>query len=369
MFSDFLINILLMAGLPFLLNIYLENKNRRPEDRINRPKTLIDRIASLALILGIIIELIGMMYFQPPSVFKTLNLPITSPNWIFQNRYREYIVDKYGQEFASFDPNNIRPNQLTSNLEEVRNFAILCNQLKDPEKRATYLKYGEVTFTQCTWCESDGDYLVFTLSRASLKFIYMLALLGAVTSTTRKNIWRFWSVTLVAAVALFEIFMYLTPQEGNPIKKSLFEKIEYNRHGLFIIILALVWLFDRSDEKTEEEITQEIINRTVDMINRTQATELCTVATLTDSTLRKLFIEYYEKKEVEKSVVFSSPEYNDVRLQVIAKYNLEKMIENSSKMSENIMNNYRRLTNKEIPPAEKKAETGTETPASNTNNA
>jgi len=349
MFTDFLVNTLLMAGLPFILNLYIENKNRRPEDRIKRTKTKIDKLASLALVLGILYEFLCLLYFQPPSVFKTLKIPTESPSWFFRNRYREYIVDIYGQEFASFDPDNIRPHQLTDNIEEIREFANLCKQLEDLEKRAIYLKYGEVTYTECTWCESDGDYLIFTISRSSLKYLYILGLLGAVTSTTPKNIWRFWSVTLVAGVALLEIFMYLTQQEGKVLKESLYENIDYNRHGLFILIMALIWIFDRSDEKTEEEITQEITDRTIAMINRTQATELCSVATLTNSNLRKLFIEYYEKKEVEKSVIFSSPEYNDVRLQVIAKYNLDKMIENSNKMSESIMNNYRKLTNKEIP--------------------
>lgn len=178
MFTDFLVNTLLMAGLPFLLNIYLSNKNRNPEDRIDRPKTKFDKIASFALILGIIYELISLSYFQPPSIFKTLKVPSTAPNWLFQNRYREYLVDKYGQDFASFDPDNIRPNQLTDNLEEIRAFAHLFIQLKDLDKRATYLKYGEVAYTQCTWCEGDGDYLLFSLSRSSLKYIYMLALLG-----------------------------------------------------------------------------------------------------------------------------------------------------------------------------------------------
>jgi len=77
--------------------------------------------------------------------------------------------------------------------------------------------------------------------------------------------------------------MYLTPQEGNILKTSLFETIKNNRHGLFIGIMALVWLFDRSDEKTEEEITQEAINRLVAMVNRLQAIELCNVSTLTVS--------------------------------------------------------------------------------------
>jgi len=75
--------------------------------------------------------------------------------------------------------------------------------------------------------------------------------------------------------------MYLTQEETNALKESLYENVDYNRHGLFILIMALIWLFDRSDEKTEEEITQEIIDRTIAMINRTQATELCSVATLT----------------------------------------------------------------------------------------
>jgi len=372
MFTDFLVNTLLMAGLPFLINIYLSNKNRKPEDRIDRPKTKIDKIASLALILGIIYEVINYIYFQPPSIFKTLGVPTNAPNWLFQNRYREYVVDKYGQNFASFDPNNIRPNQLTKDLDEVRAFANLFIELKDLDHRATYLKYGEVAYTQCTWCESEGDYLLFSLTRSSLRYIYILALLGAVTSTTRKNIWRFWSVILVASVSLVEVFMYLTPQEGNVLQTSLFETIKFYRHCLFIGIMALVWLFDRSNEKTEEEITQEIINRTVAMINRTQASELCNVATLTDSTLRKLFMDYYEKKEVEKSVIFSSPEYNDVRLQVIAKYNLEKMIEESNQMSENILNNYRKLTNKEGAPSGTGTGTGSTTTTNtntNTNNA
>jgi len=366
MFTDFLVNTFLMAGLPFLLNLYLENKNRRPEDRINRPKTYVDRLATVALIVGILYELVNLMFYRPPSVFTTLNIPTNAPNWLFVRSYREYIVDNYGQEFASFDPNAIRPNQLTDNLEDVRKFAILCRQLEEPEKRATYLKYGEVSFTQCTWCESDSDYFVFTISRSSINYIYILALLGAVTSTTRKNIWRFWSVTLVAGVALLEIFMYLTANESNALTKSLFEDIDYNRHGLFILIMALVCIFDRSDEKTNEELTQEVIDRTIAMINRTQATELCSVATLTNSTLRKMFVDYYVKKEVEKSVVFSSPEYNDVRLQVIAKYNLDQMIENSNKMSEAIMNNYRKLVNMDIPtPKEKKEETKTEGNANN----
>jgi hypothetical protein len=352
-----------MAGLPFLLNLYLENKNRRPEDRINRPKTNIDRLATVALIIGIVYEFSNLMFYRPPSVFTTLNIPTNSPNWHFKRHYREYIVNTYGQEFASFDPDNIRPNQLTDNLEEVRKFAILCRELEEPDKRATYLKYGEISYTQCTWCENDNDYFIFTISRSSISYIYILALLGAVTSTTRKNIWRFWSVTLVSGVALLEIFMYLTANKSNALKKSLFEDIDYNRHGLFILIMALVCIFDRNDEKTNEEITQEIIDRTIAMINRTQATELCSVATLTDSTLRKMLIDYYTKKEVAKSVVFSSPEYKDVRLQVIAKYNLEKMIENSNKMSEAIMNNYRKLTSSETPQSkEKKEEAKTEAP-------
>ncbi|ORX57785.1 hypothetical protein BCR36DRAFT_318603 [Piromyces finnis] len=360
MFTDFLVNTFLMAGLPFLLNIYLSNKNRRPEDRINRPKTYVDKLVIVALIFGIIYELVTLMFYRPPSVFTTLNIPTDAPNWLFKKNYREYIVNTYGQEFASFDPNDLRPNQITKNLEDVRKFATLCKELEEPGKRATYLKYGENTYTQCSWCESDNDYFVFTISRSSFNYIYILALLGAATSTTRKNIWRFWSVTLVAGVALYEVFMYITSNEVNALKKSLYEEIDYSRHGLFIIIMALVCIFDRSDEKTNEELSQEIIDRTIAMINRTQATELCSVATLTDSNLRKMFIDYYEKKEVEKSVVFSSQEYNDVRLQIISKYNLEKMIENSSMMAENIMNNYRKLTSKEIPPKAKKEENKSE---------
>ncbi|OUM61447.1 hypothetical protein PIROE2DRAFT_12548, partial [Piromyces sp. E2] len=177
MFADFLVNTFLMAGLPFLINIYLGNKNRRPEDRINRPKTYVDRLATVALIIGIIYEMVCLMFFKPPSVFTTLNIPTNAANWLFRNRYREYIVDTFGQEFASFDPNNIRPNQLTDDLEEVRKFSILCRDLEEPEKRATYLKYGEVAYTQCSWCEGDNDYFVFTISRSSINYIYILALL------------------------------------------------------------------------------------------------------------------------------------------------------------------------------------------------
>jgi len=84
--------------------------------------------------------------------------------------------------------------------------------------------------------------------------------------------------------------MYLTANKSNALKKSLFEDIDYNRHGLFILIMALVCIFDRNDEKTNEEITQEIIDRTIAMINRTQATELCSVATLTVNIKNNFYI-------------------------------------------------------------------------------
>lgn len=179
MFTDFIVNILLMAGLPFLLNIYISNKNRKAEDRIIRPKTRADRIVSVALCLALVYEVYNMFFYHPNSIFRTLNIPTNSPNWLFQNRFREYLSSTYGQEFASLDVNHIRPNQVNQDkYVEIRDLAKLFNELKNPEKRGLYLKYGEEAYTQCTWCERDGDYLLFAFSRTSLHYIYMLALLG-----------------------------------------------------------------------------------------------------------------------------------------------------------------------------------------------
>lgn len=114
------------------------------------------------------------------------------------------------------------------------------------------------------------------------------------------------------------------------------------RHGsLALMTLTLMGLIYRSGKSTgprgEVEILNDLCQAQEAMIQRHRALQLARVASLRDPLLRKQFVEYWKRREVEHGLLLSDTEYKEARDLALSRIDVETLTQEANQYIEAVI--------------------------------
>ncbi|KAF9956083.1 hypothetical protein BGZ65_002992 [Modicella reniformis] len=267
-----------------------------------------DRSILLLLALTTCYHSYHFFLYNPPNIFRALSLPPESPNFILHQAWKQR---------AEHDPSNSFMIQYPESMRE---------RFKAMENRLIYEIYGQDAFLNCDHCTERSDYLLYLLPGALGSYVATATILGLTTTqTSHLNKYRTWGSVALIVLAIIE---YSTFQRGGEIvtlailkQKGLwvgFRGAHLIRHGslamMSVVIMALLQRSVRMGPPRDEiEILNELCQAQEAMIQRHRALQLARVASLRDPLLRKQFVEYWRKREIEHSLILADSEFREAR--------------------------------------------------------
>ncbi|WWC87248.1 uncharacterized protein L201_002136 [Kwoniella dendrophila CBS 6074] len=152
------ITLLLIIFGPSLLPRIFNFFRRKPPSLIPTPPS-VPKPLSLKLILGIhTLWILKQLVVPPINLFSTYNLPISVSN--AQIRY------------TLLGPENDQIKNLHPMAE------LLLTRLKIMDSRLLYLRLGHKPLMECMWCQTELDYLIYSLPDILSKYIMEAIFLG-----------------------------------------------------------------------------------------------------------------------------------------------------------------------------------------------
>lgn len=121
------------------------------------------------------------------------------------------------------------------------------------------------------------------------------------------------------------------------------------RHGsLALMTMTLMGLIYRSGRSTgprgEVEILNDLCQAQEAMIQRHRALQLARVASLRDPLLRKQFVEYWKRREVEHGLLLSDTEYMEARDLALSRIDVETLTQEANQYIEAVIQAGERVT-------------------------
>ncbi|KAF9915620.1 hypothetical protein BX616_005711 [Lobosporangium transversale] len=313
------IQILVVLGLPYAVkavrSFFAKAPPPSPLQRLNNkhkedisPKTRSWNRFILALLsLTTLYHLYNVALYNPPNIFRALSLPPDCPNFILHQSWKEYADHHPG--FMDKYPDSMR------------------ERFKAMEYRLWYEVYGQDAFLNCDHCTEQSDFMLYLIPGALASYMSMGIILGlATTQTSHLNKYRSWGA---AALVLFAVLEYGIYQRSagfgtlNGLMNDDAWLVGYTgahrlRHGalalMSAVIIALLQRSGRSGGSRDEiEILNDLCHAQEAMIQRHRALQLARVASLRHETLRKQFVEYWKRREIEHSLLLGDSEYREAR--------------------------------------------------------
>lgn len=183
-------------------------------------------------------------------------------------------------------------------------------------------------------------------------YVGSAALLGMATSaTSHLNKYRTWGLAVLAVFAGLEYAATNRGIEAGSL--STYMNLEGTggalgahriRHGclagMTLVIIGMLWRSSRggvTGPRDEVEILGDLCQAQEAMIGRHRALQLARVASLRDPLLRKQFVEYWKKREVEHGILLSDLEYKEARDQAMSRIDVESVIQEANEYIESIV--------------------------------
>ncbi|KAF9080049.1 hypothetical protein BGX23_002727 [Mortierella sp. AD031] len=345
MFDSSVIQVLVVLGFPYLIKAVrsffakapppsplqrLHNK-QNPTTSVRKPPNRWNQLMYLALTTAVLYHLAQLTFYNQPNVFKTLSLPADCPNFILHQSWKERSAAD--------------PTFLTRFPDSMR------EQFKAMESRLVYVVYGQDAFVNCDHCSERSDYLLYLFPSALASYAGMATLLGmATTQTSHLNRQRTWGSAALVVLAILEYSVLQSSTEVTNLSSLVKqEKLLVGargayavRHGsLALMTLALMGLIYRSGKTTgprgEVEILNDLCQAQEAMIQRHRALQLARVASLRDPLLRKQFVEYWKRREVEHGLLLSDTEYKEARDLALNRIDVETLNQEANQYIEAII--------------------------------
>ncbi|RIB06567.1 hypothetical protein C2G38_2115757 [Gigaspora rosea] len=308
MINSQLIQLFIFISLPFIIDKGREYMRTRELNRNNskRQKTIFDLLIIYLLAFTILIHVYYAIWLPPPNIFKSGNI---SP---------------------SASPSIIRTFLLTKNSQLTPTDNLLLEKLSSLENRLIYAAYGQEALLECNYCKSVTDYSMFIVPNVVWSYIMMLMVLGISTMTKRKSHWRIYGVIFLIGCGFIELYTLLTTDirknAAHGVIEFLYNNTDYYRRMAFAGLSLAVLFFNKADERSDMEMVQEIKRNQEIIIHCIKATDLQRAAVLRDSNLRRLFEEFYKKRETEENDVVMDQGYKAARNRTLDKMNMVKLL-------------------------------------------
>ncbi|KAF9578946.1 hypothetical protein BGW38_005011, partial [Lunasporangiospora selenospora] len=299
-----LINILLILGLPYLISGARSFFTKTPPTPLQRARQAAPppkpsrwyRFVLSVLALASIYHLLITTVFTLPNVFKALSLPPDCPHFILTQSWNDRAeADK---AFAQLYPSTP-----------------LYERFRAMENRFLYEIFGQDAFLGCEHCSEKNDYYIYIFPAILGSYVGMGMLIGLATSQiSRPNRYRTWGSVLLAALGIVE---YSVISRGSDLENLANLKIA--NHTLIGV----------TGGYTLRHFSLALMS--VEMIiNRHRTLQLARVASLRDPMLRKQFIEYWKRREVEHSLLTADEEYKEARSIALSKIDVETVVQETN---------------------------------------
>ncbi|KAI8807376.1 hypothetical protein BJ742DRAFT_773114 [Cladochytrium replicatum] len=349
------LNVVLWIATPWLVGkiVNYVRGQQAPTKRPPRPKTRLDLIVSLLLLVVAFAQVFAAFLMPPENILSTLDLAEDAPNFMIRSRFRDHMSAEFPGWTESLSATQRAEMFSPPQLSEIGRLETLIEKLRSAASRAVYRKFGHAAFVDCTWCVSSADYFLYVLPSLMSQYAVTLALLGAATSTWRRTHLRLYIVVAVLVMVVSELagFLYVDGSDINPLWHTLgisrdvavylptsyFHAALMFRQLGFFVISVLTWFFERSSVWTDSDILQEIFAKQQYMFSKSQMARLARTAALGDSNLRKTFMEYYSKRELERDAWSKDDEYKELREKTLKKFNIDKLVSEASTLSQKII--------------------------------
>ncbi|KAF9124946.1 hypothetical protein BGW39_007777 [Mortierella sp. 14UC] len=345
MIDSSIIQVLVVLGFPYLIkgvrSFFAKAPPPSPLQRLNskqnptagrpQPVNKWNQFMYLVLAASTIFHLAQLTFYNQPNVFKSLSLPADCPNFILHQSWKERSAAD--------------PTFLTKFPDSMR------EQFKAMESRLVYIVYGQDAFINCDHCSERNDYLMYLFPSALASYAGMAILLGmATTQTSHLNRQRTWGSAVLVVLALLEYSVLHSSSEVSNLSTLVKQEKALVgargafavRHGsLALMAMTLMGLIYRSGTSTgprgEVEILNDLCQAQEAMIQRHRALQLARVASLRDPLLRKQFVEYWKRREVEHGLLLSDTEYKEARDLALSRIDVETLNQEANQYIEAII--------------------------------
>ncbi|KAG0290485.1 hypothetical protein BGZ98_003403 [Dissophora globulifera] len=344
-----IIQILVVLGLPYAIQgvraFFAKPPPPSPLQRLNQKQQRSSSTPSkpnrwnqlMLLLLGLttLHHLYHVALYNPPNIFRTLSLPADCPNFILHQSWKER---------AALDPTFM-----------VKYPDTMRERFKAMENRLFYEVYGQDAFLHCDHCTERADFVLYLIPEAMASYVAMAAVLGiATTQTSHLNKYRTWGSAALVVLAALE---YGTYQKGAEVV-SLSSLIKHEgwmigfrgahllRHGsMAMMAIVVMGLLHRSAKQQENgtgprdeiEILNDLCAAQEAMIARQRAMQLARAASLRDPLLRKHFVDYWKKREVEHSLLTADSEYKEARDMALSRIDVEGIMQEANNYIEHVI--------------------------------
>ncbi|KAF9432326.1 hypothetical protein BGZ76_010965 [Entomortierella beljakovae] len=332
MLDSSIIQLLVMIGFPYairgLRSFFAKAPPPSPLQRLNQkhggnvPQKPNPWNQFMYIILGLttVYHLYSLVIYNPPNIFRTLSLPADCPNFILHQSWKESALTD--PKFMTRYPDTMR------------------EKFKANEFRFNYLVFGQNAFIGCDYCMERGDFLIYLVPGALASYVCMAILLGMATSqTSHLHKYRTWGSAALVVLAALEYGSYQKALEIGTLQNLVryeglligFRGAHILRHGAFTMMsIVIIGLIRRSTTttgpRTEVEILNDLSQAQEAMIQRHRALQLARVASLRDPMLRKQFVEYWKRREVEHNLLMNDEEYKEARDIALSRIGVEQTI-------------------------------------------
>ncbi|KAG0337035.1 hypothetical protein BG004_007812 [Podila humilis] len=323
-----IIQIGIVLGLPYLIrfirSIFVKTPQQpSPFARKNAPapsKSTWAQSTTILLLLMGIYHLSMVAFFNPPNIFQTFALAPESPNFLLHQTWKEHAEADPG--FMDRYPGTLR------------------ERFKSHENRFMYLVFGHDAFLNCEHCTESSDYIYYLIPTMASSYLVMAVALGmATTQISHLTKYRTWGVVFLVIIAVAEyITLSQSMEAGNlaGLKQNVQESLlgyrgaSLVRHLLLSVMsFGLSFFLHRnkpgSGPRDEIEMLTDLCQAQEAMIQRHRALHLARIASLRDPLLRKQFVEYWKRREVEHGLLVSDPEYKDARDLALSRIDVEAL--------------------------------------------
>ncbi|KAJ3178361.1 hypothetical protein HDU87_003676 [Geranomyces variabilis] len=325
------LTLFLWIGLPLLVSkgrAYFKKTPSRP----THPKSVYDKYATAFLLFVAVLQLCACVV-RPPNVLVDLGIGLETPSFVLRNTFRNHMAARY----PGWASGAVRPEDEA----RVATAEKIHESLKTTSARKEYLRHGHAAHIECGWCTEPRDYALYAAPPILVSYGLMLVLLGIGTVTWRKQLWRTYGAVFIGLIAICEFYMFAMHDavlsEADGTAWSLYNSVRMWRHAGFAVLALLAALVDRKDEWTDEDVVKDILGKNQVIYNRSQASRLARAATLTDSNMRRKFMEHYKEHEAVNDAIDRDLEYKEIRDKSLQKYDLDKLMQEASALSGNIV--------------------------------
>ncbi len=307
MFDPDIIRLLFFISLPFLIDKGREFMRQR-ELNLQKPKrnkTKFDYFTIILLLSNSLLQTYFAIFLKPPNIYRDNGVPLKMSTSILRTIFME---------------NN---NKTTFNDKEQT----LLKKLESYENRLIYVTYGEEALLECSYCYNLTDYLMFIIPNIAWSYVIMTSILGVTTMLKRKSHWRTYGVIWLVGSGFLELYTFSTVDFSNlDSGEFLYCTIEFYRRLSFSILSLAILLFDKIDERNNFEIITDMKRTLETIINRSKALNLQRTSILRDSNLRRLFVEYYKRVEMDDNIISLDSEYKEAKNKALSKLNVENLL-------------------------------------------